>query len=146
MREKYCIFAFVNLQLCRLYAVQLHKFLSMEHILIYILSKLYWLLIYCFTVAGQVSLSDNMFSDSRQWVYEEVDSVDAASADFDIQSVSSKGVLAHSHPVIFVCFYHCFYKRIVWTADMLYKKPKAFFYGVSECPERHRVRLRFCSD
>ena len=119
----------------------------MEHILIYILNKLYWILIYCFTVAGQVSLSDDMFCDSGQWVCEEVDSVaDTVSSDTDIQNFSSVGMLCHSHSSKSLCLYYSFNQRVVWVADVLQRQLGCVPRGDIECPEKHRVRLRFCSD
>lgn len=119
----------------------------MEHILIYFLSKLYWILIYCFTVAGQVSLSDSLFSDSRQWVCEEVDSVDTVSVDVDASNnVSSVGMFCHSNSSISFCFYQRFYEQVISLTEVSQKLPGCVTEGVFECPERHRVRLRFCSD
>lgn len=118
----------------------------MEHILIYILSKLYWVLIYCFTVAGQVSLTDSMFCDSKQWAYEEIDNADIVLENSDSKIVSSVGVLLHSHPSISLCSCLSFYNCIVLGTFFAQKPLDCAFNGVFECPKRHRVRLRFCSD
>lgn len=118
----------------------------MEHILIYILRKLYWVLIYCFTIAGQVSLSDNMFCDSKQWAYEEIDNADIVLENSDSKIVSSVGMTLHPHSSISLSSFCPFLSSVVLRTQLVQRLSKCAFGDIFECPQRHRVRLRFCSD
>lgn len=118
----------------------------MEHILIYILRKLYWVLIYCFTIAGQVSLSDNMFCDSKQWAYEEIDNADIVLENSDSKIVSSVGMTLHPHSSISLSTSYPFLSSVVLRTQLVQRLSECALGDIFECPQRHRVRLRFCSD
>lgn len=119
----------------------------MEHILTYILSKIYWILIYCFTTAGQISLSDAMFCDTRYSACEKFDNVGTVQVDTDNYDFSLGRIFLHNSRYSIAVFSgHFLCERIMLMVAAQRRQLSCMSFCPFECPERHRIRLRFCSD